>query len=125
MKPFVDDCALLDPLRWRRQRTVFVCSMTDLFRGSHPDPFIDRVFTVIAACPHHTFQLLTKRPERPSRHLSAAGRFPGAVPARSDGKERMAEPNPGLPDGFRPSLAPSTFRSATSGWAFRWWTAPA
>ena len=52
------------PLRWRKPRRVFVCSMGDLFHEDVPDEFIAAVFGVMAACPQHTFQLLTKRPER-------------------------------------------------------------
>jgi protein gp37 len=52
------------PLRWRRPRMVFVCSMADLFHERVPDEFIDRVFSVIADASQHVFQVLTKRPER-------------------------------------------------------------
>jgi protein gp37 len=52
------------PLRWRKSRRVFVNSMSDLFHRDVPFEFIAAVFGVMAACPQHTFQLLTKRPER-------------------------------------------------------------
>lgn len=52
------------PLRWRRPRLVFVNSMSDLFHEKVSTAFIERVFGVMAACPHHTFQVLTKRAER-------------------------------------------------------------
>jgi len=52
------------PLRWTRPRRVFVNSMSDLFHPDVPFAFIDKVFAVMALCPQHTFQLLTKRPER-------------------------------------------------------------
>jgi protein gp37 len=52
------------PLRWRKPRKVFVCSMGDLFHRDVPDEYIAAVFGVMAASPSHTFQLLTKRPER-------------------------------------------------------------
>lgn len=52
------------PLRWRRPRRIFVNSMSDLFHPDVPDEFIDRVFAVMASAPSHTFQVLTKRPER-------------------------------------------------------------
>ena len=55
---------LADPLRWQRPRMVFVNSMSDLFHESVPDDFIDKVFAVMALAPQHTFQVLTKRPER-------------------------------------------------------------
>lgn len=53
-----------EPLRWRKPRRVFVNSMSDLFHEAVPFEFIAAVFGVMAACPQHTFQVLTKRPER-------------------------------------------------------------
>jgi protein gp37 len=52
------------PLHWRKPRKIFVCSVGDLFHESVPDEFIDKVFGVMALCPQHTFQVLTKRPGR-------------------------------------------------------------
>jgi protein gp37 len=50
------------PLRWRKPRRVFV--MSDLFHEDVPDRFIASVFGVMGAAQRHTFQILTKRPER-------------------------------------------------------------
>jgi protein gp37 len=61
---FLDENLLLAPLRWKRPRMIFVCSMTDLFAGFVPDEWIDRVFAIMALCPQHTFQVLTKRSKR-------------------------------------------------------------
>ncbi|SFA90876.1 protein gp37 [Cohnella sp. OV330] len=55
---------LLEPVRWRRPRKVFVNSMSDLFHREIPQDYIDKVFAVMALAPQHEFQLLTKRPER-------------------------------------------------------------
>jgi protein gp37 len=56
---------LLDaPLRWRAPRRVFVNSMSDLFHENVPDEFIADVFAHMAYARQHTFQVLTKRPER-------------------------------------------------------------
>jgi protein gp37 len=55
---------LAKPLRWRRPRRIFVCAHGDLFHEAVPDDWIDRVFAVMALAPRHTFQVLTKRPER-------------------------------------------------------------
>ena len=52
------------PLRWRKPRTIFVNSMSDLFHERVPDEFIHRVFDVMAEADWHTFQILTKRHER-------------------------------------------------------------
>jgi protein gp37 len=56
---------LLDvPLHWREPRIVFVNSMSDLFHEKVPLSFIQQVFETMVRCPHHTFQILTKRSER-------------------------------------------------------------
>lgn len=52
------------PIRWKRPRMIFVNSMSDLFHADVPDEFIARVFAVMAIAQHHTFQVLTKRPQR-------------------------------------------------------------
>jgi protein gp37 len=55
---------MLDPLHWKRPRRIFVNSMSDLFHENVSDETIDRIFAVMALCPQHTFQVLTKRPAR-------------------------------------------------------------
>lgn len=55
---------LAEPLSWRKPQRVFVNSMSDLFHGDLPDEDIVRVFAVMHQAPRHTFQVLTKRPER-------------------------------------------------------------
>jgi len=52
------------PLRWRKPRRIFVVSMGDLFHPDVPFDYIAAVYGVMAACPQHTFMLLTKRPRR-------------------------------------------------------------
>lgn len=64
---FLDEKILLQPLRWKKGRRIFVCSQTDLFGEFVPDELIDRAFAVMALCPQHTFQVLTKRAERMER----------------------------------------------------------
>lgn len=49
------------PYKWRKPRTVFVNSMSDLFHAKVPRDFIRRVFDVMADTPQHTYQVLTKR----------------------------------------------------------------
>lgn len=63
---------LTKPLSWKRPRKIFVNSMGDLFHENVPDEWIDRVFAVMALCPQHTFQVLTKRAERMCKYLSGA-----------------------------------------------------
>ena len=53
-----------EPLAWRKPRRIFVNSMSDLFHKNIPDEYIARVFAVMARCPQHAFQLLTKRHAR-------------------------------------------------------------
>lgn len=55
---------LAEPLSWRKPSTVFVNSMTDLFHEGYSNNDIAAVFGVMAACPQHTFQILTKRATR-------------------------------------------------------------
>ena len=58
------------PLRWRAPRRVFVNSMSDLFHPLVPDEFIGQVFDVMERASRHTFQVLTKRPDRMMRWAS-------------------------------------------------------
>ena len=62
------------PLRWKKPRRIFVNSMSDLFHKDVPDEFIDRVFATMALCSHHTFQILTKRPERMAAYVNGMQR---------------------------------------------------
>ncbi len=55
------------PRGWRQPRVVFVNSMSDLFHDEIPLAYIQRVFATMRDCPHHTFQVLTKRAERLSK----------------------------------------------------------
>lgn len=55
---------LVQPLKWKKPQRVFVNSMADLFHKDVPFDFIDKVFATMALSPKHTFQILTKRPER-------------------------------------------------------------
>ena len=52
------------PLTWKRGRKVFVNSMSDLFHKDVPVEYIQRVFAVMNQTPQHTYQILTKRPQR-------------------------------------------------------------
>jgi len=61
---FLDEKMVLLPLRWKKPRRIFVCSMTDLFADFVTDEMIGQVFALMARCPQHTFQVLTKRAQR-------------------------------------------------------------
>lgn len=74
----LDEKALTIPLHWKKPRHIFVNSMSDLFHKDVPFEFVDKVFAVMEQCPQHTFQVLTKRPERMAEYLnqSAFGDWP-------------------------------------------------
>lgn len=55
---------LLQPLKKKKPTMYFVNSMSDLFHENVPFHWIDKVFAVMALCPQHTFQTLTKRAKR-------------------------------------------------------------
>ena len=61
---YCDEKSLNIPLHWRKPRRIFVCSMSDLFHPKVPFEFIDKIWDIINISRQHTFQLLTKRPER-------------------------------------------------------------
>ena len=65
------------PLRWAKPRRIFVNSMSDLFHPDVPDSFIDKVFAVMALATQHTFQVLTKRPERMRDYCKTLGQHNG------------------------------------------------
>jgi protein gp37 len=75
--------ALELPLRWRDPRRIFVNSMSDLFHGSVPTSFIDRIFDVMERASWHQFQVLTKRPGRMAAYITGTvvGRNDQATPA--------------------------------------------
>lgn len=55
---------LSDPLKWCKPQLIFANSMSDLFHEKLTNEQIAAVFGVMAACPQHTFQVLTKRAKR-------------------------------------------------------------
>ena len=75
------------PLRWRKPRRIFVCSMGDLLHPDVPDEFILKVAIVMAMTPHHTYLVLSKRVRRMVELCRAAPWF---------GKAIRAEQLPGL-----------------------------
>lgn len=52
------------PLKWKQPRTIFVNSMSDLFHVDVPLDYIRKCFSVMEQASQHTFQILTKRPDR-------------------------------------------------------------
>lgn len=66
------------PLRWKKPRMIFVCAHGDLFHEKVPDHWIDRIFAVMALCPQHTFQVLTKRSARMREYITKLENEPQA-----------------------------------------------
>jgi protein gp37 len=60
----LDDRSLSAPFSWKSPRMVFVNSMSDLFHQNVPIEFIEKVWNTMAETPRHTYQILTKRPDR-------------------------------------------------------------
>lgn len=65
-----DDKVMQELLKTRSPKKVFLCSMTDLFGEWVLDEWLDRAFVYMRFAPQHTFQILTKRPERMKEYLS-------------------------------------------------------
>ncbi|MBI3703767.1 MAG: DUF5131 family protein, partial [Rhizobiales bacterium] len=69
----LDEKSLAAPTVWSKPRKVFVNSMSDLFHEDVPAEFIRRVWSVMGKTSRHTYQILTKRPERMAEVLSSKG----------------------------------------------------
>lgn len=64
-----------EPFGWIKAQKIFICSMADLFHEDVPFKFINKVFGVMHACENHTFQILTKRPERMREYIIGHSRL--------------------------------------------------
>lgn len=71
---------LLEPLRWPQPKMIFVNSMSDLFHKEVPTDYIEAVAKVMRAADWHTYQVLTKRPERMAKLLSGRLEFASRLP---------------------------------------------
>lgn len=56
------------PLFWKAPKKIFTCSWSDWFIPE-ADEWREDAWKIIKKCPQHTFQILTKRPERIIDHL--------------------------------------------------------
>lgn len=70
---------LHQPLRWKRSRLIFTCSMSDLFHEAVPAAFLAEVFETMRSAHWHIFQVLTKRPERMRQFFEEWGDPPSNV----------------------------------------------
>jgi protein gp37 len=68
---FLDETMLTQPLRWRKPRSIFVCSMTDAFADFVTDEWLDRIFAICALAPQHTFVFVTKRAKRMREYITS------------------------------------------------------
>jgi protein gp37 len=66
----LDEKSLKTPATWSKPRRVFVNSMSDLFHPDVPATFIRKVWRSMEETPRHTYQILTKRPERMAEVLA-------------------------------------------------------
>ncbi len=71
----------LQPLSWHKPRRIFVCPRSDLFHEDVPDGALDEIFATMMIAQKHTFQVLTKRPERAEQWF-ARGRLADNTPSR-------------------------------------------
>lgn len=92
---------LTEPFTWQKPQMVFVNSMSDLFHAEVPTAFIAQMFAVMALAPEHTFQILTKRPQRMRGLLRDAGFWAGVAGAAS----RLLAAHPGR---VLPPVGPET-----------------
>lgn len=60
-----------DPLKWQDGRIIAVDTMSDLFHPRIPDAWRDEAYGVMALCPQHTFQIVSKRPQIMERYFAA------------------------------------------------------
>lgn len=70
-KVTIHEESLSEPLKWRKPRNIFVCSMSDLFHNDVSFDFVDKVMDVIIKTPQHRYQILTKRAERMATYFSS------------------------------------------------------
>jgi len=56
------------PIKWKEPRVIFTCSWSDFFI-KEADQWREEAWDVIRSTPHHTYQILTKRPERIASHV--------------------------------------------------------
>lgn len=79
---FLDETVLRRPLAWKRPRFIFPGSMTDLAADFMEDEWIERIFAIPALAPQHTFQFLTKRPDRWGRFFAGIPECPDSPKTR-------------------------------------------
>ncbi len=79
------------PLRWQKPRRVFVNSMSDLFHARVPRDFVAQVWDVMERTPRHTYQILTKRPDRMAHILGDVPPLPNVWLGTSVENQKYAD----------------------------------
>lgn len=69
MEHYLHAETLTAPLKWKKPKRIFPCSMTDLYGAWVPDEVLDKIYAVMALTPQHTYIVLTKRPDRRLKYL--------------------------------------------------------
>jgi len=75
LTPYLDEAVLQEIIRRKAPTKFFLGDMTDLFGHWVKDEWLDAIFATAALCPQHTFQILTKRPERMREYLTEPARL--------------------------------------------------
>lgn len=83
-----------EPQKWKKPRTIFVCSMADLFGDWVPLEWIQEVFAACGKAPQHRYLFLTKNPKR-YMELQLKGKLPkqhwyGTSVTRKDDRDFFA-----------------------------------
>ena len=127
------------PLTWKKPRRIFVNSMSDLFHEDVGDLWIDSIFRVMMSAPQHTYQILTKRPERMLAYLKDQGLgWPWAHVWLGVSVEDQATADARIPlllqtpaavrwVSYEPALGPVDFDGdpySGPGWLRGWYTEP-
>ena len=107
---YLEPKVLQEVIGWQRPRTIFWCSMTDLFGEFVPDAWIDQVLAAIALSPQHRHIILTKRIARASEYLSREGRNEHISREIIDLYCQKGAPTPSVARGFEARKANATAR---------------
>lgn len=105
-----------EPQHWKKPRTIFVCSMADLFGDWVPDEWIEQVFDACAKAPQHRYMFLTKNPKRYFDLMDKGIVMPNIVDWRYgytiDGAKTVQKP---FPVGFRSFVSIEPIQGRLSG----------
>jgi protein gp37 len=80
------------PVRWAKPRRIFVGSLSDVFHANIPVAYRDLIFVQMVLAGHHTFQVLTKRPDLALAYLDGLTRRESLFGAALNCLERRGGP---------------------------------